>query len=649
MPPRRFSWAAASRREPLHGAKSVAGVVDEFERQLEALRRGYQHDPRGEMLRLFLLALEREELVSIAYRESLMARRLAEMELDGGIRELIRHALVWAWKDEEMHAIYIRGALLRIGTFPLRLRTFLAQIAGAIAGWASSTLQHATWRRAPFSRGLASLVSQIGSLAGRVPSDVSKHLRYRSFRDFCLFNVDAEQTAALCWQRIVELAEGHQELGQEQLRDFSRVVEDERRHAQIFEILSDSLDAEDRLAEGVTAQELARRIAAVGNSFLPRSFRQIPIAENPLGSGGRVWCERGSNRGEKRALFQSLLEKCDLLDALRERAAWLGLPVERVRVAIKPTFMLTYHRDDPSPRTDPELVELLARYFRSLGCADVAVVEGRNIYDRFYSGRSVTEVAAYAGYDSPDYRIVDASDDQIDHTYRRGMAQYTVSRTWKDADFRVSFAKLRSHPIELALLAVGNVEWVGARCDEFLFVERQADRSTAVMMLLDEFPPHYALIDGYVSAPDGLVGVMGCRRPPDPFRLWAGRDALAVDVVAGRAVGIRRPSDSSLLEAACHWFGGWSDSTEVVGAVDPVEEWRGPFSNEVRAFLSFFAWPIYVGGSGRGRLFVPAMDEDAFPPIGHHGRLLRIQRRLVQLVLGLPCGPLRRAKKERRT
>lgn len=40
---------------------------------------------------------------------------------------------------------------------------------------------------------------------GRVPKEVSRHLRYRSFRDFCLFNVDAEKTAWLCWKRLIEL------------------------------------------------------------------------------------------------------------------------------------------------------------------------------------------------------------------------------------------------------------------------------------------------------------------------------------------------------------------------------------------------------------------------------------------------------------
>jgi hypothetical protein len=72
-----------------------------------------------------------------------------------------------------------------------------------------------------------------------------------------------------------------------------------------------------------------------------------------------------------------------------ERACFLGKRVCDLRIAIKPTFMLGYHRKDTSPITDPILLAELARRLRELGCADVAVVEARNIYDRFYCNRTV--------------------------------------------------------------------------------------------------------------------------------------------------------------------------------------------------------------------------------------------------------------------
>ena len=215
------------------------------------------------------------------------------------------------------------------------------------------------------------------------------------------------------------------------------------------------------------------------------------------------------------------------------------------------------------------------------------------------------------------------------------MAQYTIAKTWRDADFRISFPKLRSHPIEMALLCVGNIEWVGGRCDEYLFLERQADRATAVMMLLNDFPPHFGIIDAFENIPDGLVGVMGCRKPMHPMRFYAGADALAVDTVALRHIGVEQFESSSLLRSTAQWFGGATNRIEVVGEDSSIESWRGPYHNELRSLLSIMAYPIYVMGSGRGSLFLPEMDPQAFPLIRCEGLLLKTTRRTVRWLLGL--------------
>ena len=207
--------------------------------------------------------------------------------------------------------------------------------------------------------------------------------------------------------------------------------------------------------------------------------------------------------------------------------------------------MIGYDRRDRSMITDRELLDELARFLRECGCDDIAVVEGRNLYDQFYDKRSVLNVARYFDISSSHFRLVDLSDEQVPHVYFRGMGQYTVGKTWKDADFRISFAKMRSHPVELVHLTIANLEGIGARCDHFLFAERQADRETATMMLLDAFPPHFSILDAYEQAADGLVGIMGCPRPATPLRFYAGSDALAVDMVASRHMGSERSSRSS--------------------------------------------------------------------------------------------------------
>jgi uncharacterized protein (DUF362 family) len=612
----------------------VGAVYEEFSRQLESWRRQYAGQPRQEMIRLCLLALEREEIVSVAYREDLIASRLASMSVDKPVREIVRHALVWAWKDEEMHAVYIRGMILKLGSRRLRAMAYARQMAGALGGWAGSVRQHVRWRDAPISSAIASTITWAGYLSGQVPAEVRNYLKYGSFREFCRFNVDAEKTAGLCWSRLIELASADPAIGQSIIEDFRRVEADELRHEQVFEILASAFDPNDRLMESESAGSLSRSIGRVSEFFLPRHLRGPAAANHPLGKGGKVWVRKGTTAGEKLPEFRKLLADSQLIERLHEVAESCGKPPGSLRIALKPTFMMGYDRKDTSVITDPALIDALASYLREHGFGEIDVVESRNIYDDFFEHRSVPEVAAYLGIGSHDYRLVDASSEQVLHSYNRGMAQYTISRTWSEADFRITFGKMRSHPIELAYLATGNVEWMGARCDQFIFPERQAERQTAIMMLLDEFPPHFALLDAYDSAADGLIGVMGCPSPKSPRRLYAAEDALALDIVAARHLSINEPGDSSILQAAIHWFGDPADRTEVVGCDEPIAGWRDPYRNELSAMLSFFAFPMYVYGSGRGTLFVAEMDETAFPPLPHNG-FVRFGRRVMIRLLGL--------------
>ena len=97
-------------------------VAEEFEETLAGIRARHRDHPRGELTALLLLAMEREQLVSVAYRDELIQRRLATLPLGAAEREIVRHGIAWAWKDEEMHAIYTRGLLLRLGGPSVRAR-----------------------------------------------------------------------------------------------------------------------------------------------------------------------------------------------------------------------------------------------------------------------------------------------------------------------------------------------------------------------------------------------------------------------------------------------------------------------------------------------------------------------------------------------
>jgi hypothetical protein len=146
---------------------------------------------------------------------------------------------------------------------------------------------------------------------------------------------------------------------------------------------------------------------------------------------------------------------------------------------------------------------------------------------------------------------------------------------------------------------------------------------------------HFALLDAYEEAADGLVGVMGCPDPKSPRRIYAGADAVAVDIVAARHAGVVDPTAHGLLRTACDWFGDPSDAIRVEGVDEPIEGWRGPYHTELSTLLSFFAYPVYEFGSGHGALFVPEMDEETFPALRKEGLALRFVRGAIRRLIGV--------------
>jgi hypothetical protein len=190
--------------------------------------------------------------------------------------------------------------------------------------------------------------------------------------------------------------------------------------------------------------------------------------------------------------------------------------------------------------------------------------------------------------------------------------------------------------VDLTHLTIGGLQGVGARLEEFLFAERQAHRDTAILTPLTDFPPDFALIDAYESAADGLVGIIGCRTPRRPNRFYAGNDALALDMVATRHMGVHDARRSLILRSACHWFGDPTGRIEVIGCDEPIAGWRGPYDNELWAALSLMAYPVYQFASGRGSAFIPRFDGAAFPPRGRASILHEGYRRFIRALVGLP-------------
>ena len=224
-----------------------------------------------------------------------------------------------------------------------------------------------------------------------MPAALARELRYQTFRRYCALNVALEASAEYAYRRLVQVAGSDEERVA-----FDRIRDDEARHAAAFRLLTDVLTDDDRLAGGVDGAAPGR--APGGDQPLVPARRPSgpppwpsPVRRARSGPARRWWCAPGApTRTRPRSLEECL-----------DRAGLGELAAGARSAAIRVSFMLGYDRADRSNVNDPELVDLLARYLRRHGVADVAVLEAPTVYGNLFGNRSVASVAAYFGFNAP--------------------------------------------------------------------------------------------------------------------------------------------------------------------------------------------------------------------------------------------------------
>ncbi|MFI5041059.1 MAG: DUF362 domain-containing protein [Acidimicrobiales bacterium] len=604
------------------------GLQAEVTQMLAAWRIRFAGRPDLERHELLLLALEREQFVTIAYRESALIQRIDSLPVGPDLQALIRQALVWIWKDEELHSTVLRGLLLK-SRRPVATGIVLGhQLIGAASGWVTSTRQQ---RRpgSPRLRGAAAdILIGAGRLAGRITPELADELRYRSFRRYCELNVALERTAELAYERLVDIAPDPDEHAL-----FDHIRLDEHHHGDAFRALAAALDDDDHLVPGQSVESLGSSLASVSTWLVPARMRHNETARrSAFTTTAPVFVADGAVDELDACLWR-------ILDGAGIGRQVVGGPG---RVAVRTSFMLGYDRRDRSNVVSPALLDGLARYLRCHGATDVAVLEAPTVYGRYFNGRSVPEVAEYFGYDSAHYRIVDVGTDQRPFPYQRGLLQSTMSATWWDADVRLVAAKLRTDPNEFGHLCLCTLEGMASQIDETVYTQRQLDFRTSTMMLLDAAPPDGAIVDAWGPIADGPVGVMGCRRPAHARRVYAGSDTFAVDRAVLADMGLADALRAPILRRAFHWFGIDAEPLDVRGGSGPLPAgFRDPWSRRRWRALAIASYPVYANFSGEGKAFVPAMDLEAFPSRDAVSPLLGAVRRATQGALGLSAGRVR--------
>ncbi len=273
---------------------------------------------------------------------------------------------------------------------------------------------------------------------------------------------------------------------------------------------------------------------------------------------------------DKLAALDRALDEAGFDEVLAERVAASGKDVSELLVVIKPNMMMFWNRQDPTTHVDPELVDRLARRLRAAGVRRIYVGETENILSNFVSGHGVFQVARLAGYTHDSYEIADLSQDTVPYDFGGCLGAHRIARLWEEADFRISFAKNKTHVEALATLSLKNVYGVTPEQDKYRHYHKDREYDEVTIDLLAAFPVHFGLIDAWISA-DGLFGFRGDATPEHTHTILASRDLIALDWMGCAKMGFD-PKDSAVVKLAVERFG--MPVFHVKGDTRPYPNWE---------------------------------------------------------------------------
>jgi uncharacterized protein (DUF362 family) len=624
-------------------------IAEAVAREIEERRGRCTDRPDRELIEHLLVAVQRERVAAVGYDTVKLGERLARAPLPDDARRMIHRAITQVWLDETLHARYVLGVLLRQRALLVQLGARSEDLEGGVGGWMTAVVQHTTWREAPAERLTAALLEAGGKLTGKIPAEVREALAHKPLRDWCAFSADAEDSAVLSFDRMIELA--HEvsadparfpdcELPRGFADELARMLRDERAHKAVFERISALLGADDGLRPGSSADDVRDAIASVEGWFDVAGAggaggaRASRAASHPVCRGGVVVVARGDQVGDKLQTFERALEQSGLYDVLAARVAACATEPSLLEVVIKIDLMLAYHSEDRSSYVDPVLVERLVDLLWERGYRRLVVCDAQNVYGRYYANRSIEQVARYVGLTPVRYRLVDLATEQEPHAFAHVMGVYTIAATWRDAGARISFAKLKTHPVAIGQLALRNTGTVVPQDGEYFLADRLSDFSQVAAAVLHDFPPDFGIIDGYENAADGLMGAIADPTPKHPHVIVAGADVAAVDCVALGMMGERDSARAPDVRAAIDLLGDPRPHTHVVGDTTPLADWDRADAGLLARPLAALASPVYASLSRQGALFTAALDEKAFPPLGET-LVLGAARRALRVLLGI--------------
>ena len=359
-----------------------------------------------------------------------------------------------------------------------------------------------------------------------------------------------------------------------------------------------------------------------------------PLAPHPIYSkDASVYLCSGINRFDA---LENAITQSGFLEHIAAALAASGKTPAEFKVGIKPNIMTAAFRASDSPvYTDPDLVEYLINKMRDLGLQTFFVVEAENVYNYSYEGRRVRAVAEMVGYDeNHGYKIISNTEDYIPFDYGWELGQHFVGRVWHDCDYRISFAKNKTHWQCFYTACIKNLYGALPMWDKMKWYHGKKDGaeiefSDCAVLSAHHFPAHFSFMDAWISG-DGLTGHVRDANPNTTHTIFASENILALDWVAGEKMGIQ-PMDNSVIARAVQQWGAINITR--VGDMAPWFPWTNvtpvvvkdmDIGEEAYHISAFFSHSLAEAQDAR---FKPTNDDAWYHTI--HSVLEKVDRVLV--------------------
>jgi len=270
--------------------------------------------------------------------------------------------------------------------------------------------------------------------------------------------------------------------------------------------------------------------------------------ENPHLSSVAPRVAVAKGQGQDRfALLDRVLDGSGFWENIEKKLQASGKKDEDFQIAIKANISMILRRSDDGVYTDPLLVRHLLRRLAERGFRNLVILDAQNLYNNFYWNRSVGQIAAWAGYlgywsskpaesasvyydkkQKVNIQIRDMTQEAVEFDFGGNLGRQWLGRTWMEADYRISFAKAKTHHFDYYTLGVKNVFGALPSQNKPLVYHRHRLAETLTAAMIKNFPVHFSLIDAYHTA-DGCFGAAWQARACKTHTLIASSSLLAAD------------------------------------------------------------------------------------------------------------------------